>query len=57
MWTHENRPQYDRKGLHYPSDQTHAEWALVNPSSPPANMRPRPGRCGCAAFSTPFSRF
>ena len=26
MWTTENRPQYERKGLRYPSDLTDAEW-------------------------------
>jgi transposase len=31
MWTRESRPQYDRQGLRYPSDQTDAEWALVKP--------------------------
>ncbi len=31
MWTSENRKDYDRKGLRYPSDQTDAEWALVKP--------------------------
>jgi transposase len=31
MWTAENRKDYDRKGLRYPSDQTDAEWALVKP--------------------------
>ena len=29
MWTAENRIQYDRKGLRYPSDATDAEWELV----------------------------
>ena len=28
MWTTENRPRYERKGLRYPSDLTEAEWAL-----------------------------
>jgi transposase len=36
MWTTENRPQYDRKGLRYPSDLTDAEWDLVKPLIPPA---------------------
>ena len=31
MWTAENRKDYDRKGLRYPSDQTDAEWTLVKP--------------------------
>ena len=36
MWTTENRPQYDRKGLRYPSDLTNAEWDLGKPHIPPA---------------------
>ena len=36
MWTTENRPQYDRKGLRYPSDLTDAEWAFAGPLIPPA---------------------
>ena len=36
MWTTENRPQYDRNGLRYPSDLTDAEWDLVKPLIPPA---------------------
>ncbi len=39
MWTAENRREYERKGLRYPSDLTDAEWALVAPLIPPA----RPG--------------
>jgi transposase len=31
MWTAANRKDSDRQGLHYPSDQTDAEWALVRP--------------------------
>ena len=31
MWTTENRPKYDRKGLRYTSDLTDAEWDLVKP--------------------------
>jgi transposase len=31
MWTTENRPRYDRKGLRYPSDGTDDEWAFVKP--------------------------
>ena len=31
MWTTENRPQYDRKRLRYPSDLTDAEWAFAAP--------------------------
>jgi len=36
MWTHENRPKYNRDHLRYPSDLTDAEWALVAPFVPPA---------------------
>ena len=36
MWTPENRSQYDRDHLRYPSDLTDAEWALIAPLIPPA---------------------
>src|SRR5258708_29839700 len=36
MWTGKNRGRYDRSKLRYPSDLTDAEWALVEPSIPPA---------------------
>lgn len=36
MWTTENRPRYDRKGLRYPSDLTDEEWGYVEPLIPPA---------------------
>lgn len=36
MWTAENRRDYARGGLRYPSDLTDAEWALVEPLIPPA---------------------
>lgn len=36
MWTTENRKQYERKGLRYPSDLTDAEWSLIAPLIPPA---------------------
>lgn len=36
MWTLENRDRYDRSRLCYPSDLTDAEWALIEPSIPPA---------------------
>lgn len=35
MWTAENRPRYERKGLRYPSDLTDEEWAVVEPLLPP----------------------
>jgi transposase len=31
MWTAQNRSQYARKGLRYPSDVTDAEWDLARP--------------------------
>src|SRR6202040_1039113 len=36
MWTHENRPKYNRDHLRYPSDLTDDEWAYVKPLIPPA---------------------
>ena len=36
MWTSEQRQAADRTGLHYPSDLTDAEWAIVEPMIPPA---------------------
>ena len=36
MWTTENRPRYDRRGLRYPSDLTDPEWDLVKPLIPRA---------------------
>ena len=36
MWTAKNRGRYDRSKLRYPSDLTDDEWALVEPSMPPA---------------------
>ena len=36
MWTHENRPKYNRDHLRYPSDLTDDEWAHVEPFIPPA---------------------
>src|ERR1700686_213891 len=36
MWTHENRPRYNRDHLRYPSDLTDDEWAHVKPLIPPA---------------------
>jgi transposase len=36
MWTNENRARYNRDHLHYPSDLTDDEWALVEPFIPPA---------------------
>jgi transposase len=36
MWTSENRCQYNRDHLRYPSDVTDAEWALIGPLIPPA---------------------
>ena len=36
MWTDENRGQYERQGLRYPSDLRDEEWALIAPLIPPA---------------------
>lgn len=36
MWTTENRPQYDRRALRYPSDLTDEEWRYVGSVIPPA---------------------
>ena len=36
MWTNENRSFYNRSTLRYPSDLTDEEWALTEPSIPPA---------------------
>ena len=36
MWTNENRGNYDRGNLLYPSDLTDEEWRLVEPLIPPA---------------------
>lgn len=35
-WTNENRGRYDRIKLHYPSDATDEEWALIGLLIPPA---------------------
>jgi transposase len=43
MWTIENRGQYSREGLRYPSDLTDAEWSeikdLISPARPGGNRR------------------
>lgn len=36
MWTNENRDDYDRGKLRYPSELAEAEWGLVGPLIPPA---------------------
>jgi transposase len=36
MWTHENRPKYNRDHLRYPSELTDDELAYVEPLIPPA---------------------
>jgi hypothetical protein len=36
MWNAEQRRAANRRGLRYPSDLTDAEWALVEPLTPPA---------------------
>ncbi len=47
MWKPEHRHAADR-GLHYPSDLTDAEWALVKPVISPV----RRGQCACVRQST-----
>ena len=36
MWKPEHRRAADRRGLRYPSDLSDSEWALIEPSIPPA---------------------
>jgi transposase len=36
MWMSENRPQYNRGYLRYPSDLSDDEWAVIEPLIPPA---------------------
>lgn len=36
MWTKENRANYDRTKLRYPSDLSDAEWMIIEPLIPPA---------------------
>ena len=45
MWTIENRYRYDRGHLRYPSDLSDAEWALIEPSIPPARHGGRRRQC------------
>ena len=42
MWKPEHRSAADRLGLGYPSDLTDAEWALLEPTIPPAKRGGRP---------------
>ena len=35
MWTPDTRTEHDRDDLHYPSDLTDAEWAILSPLLPP----------------------
>ena len=44
MWTDENRKDYERKGLRYPSDMTDAEWALIAPLIPREDIFGNPSR-------------
>lgn len=44
MWTETTRRQYRREDLHYASDMTEAEWALIEPHLPAAKRLGRP-RC------------
>jgi len=41
VWTDDNRKDYERKGLRYPSDMTDAEWALIAPLIPPEKRHGR----------------
>jgi transposase len=38
MWTAVNRAKYNRDHLRYPSDVTDDEWAIIEPSVPPAKQ-------------------
>jgi hypothetical protein len=40
MWTSDNRGQYDRDKLHYPSDVIDAEWEHIASLIPPAKRVP-----------------
>ena len=42
MWKPEHRAAADRRGLHYESDLTDSEWALVAPLIRPAKRGGRP---------------
>ena len=44
MWTETTRRQYRREDLHYASDMTDAEWALIEPHLPAAKRLGRPRR-------------
>lgn len=48
MWTVENRRAYERTGLHYPSDLSDVEWALVGAADPARQARRTAARGGCA---------
>ncbi len=41
MWTSENRRQYERLGLRYPSDLMDGEWRLIEPLIAPAKRAGR----------------
>src|SRR5882724_2893638 len=52
MWTETTREQHRREHLHYASDMTDAEWALIAPYMPTQKVLGRPRsvplpRCGC----------
>jgi hypothetical protein len=42
MWTETTRELYRREGLHYASDMTDAEWALIKPFMPAEKRLGRP---------------
>lgn len=44
MWTATTRRQYSRDGLHYETDLTDAEWALIEPLLPEPHARGRQRR-------------
>ena len=52
MWTSENRRQYDRDKLRYPSDVTDAEWEHIVSLIPPAKRGGASVPWMCAKSST-----
>ncbi len=51
MWTPEQRPAADRRGLRYPHDLGDAEWAFVAPLIRPRRQLGADARSVCARFS------
>ena len=57
-WTEITRPRYCREGLHYASDTTDAEWALIEPWMPGRLKRGSPSAApNCAGWWTRCSTF